>query len=115
MTAQAHDTAGNARLDRFKAEIAEMRLKESDPGKEANLVRLGAVLLVLGVVVGIVAFFISHGTTNPLQQRDAIVIALTGVALSIAGAALFLRYGLTQFLRFWLARMIFEQSNRDSL
>jgi hypothetical protein len=50
-----------------------------------------------------------------LQQRDAIVIALTGVALSIAGAALFLRYGLTQFLRFWLARMIFEQSNRDSL
>jgi peptidoglycan/LPS O-acetylase OafA/YrhL len=103
-------TADTARLDRFKAEIAEMRLKESDPAKEANLVRLGAVLLVVGVVVGVVAFFISHGTTNPLQQRDAIVIALTGVAITVAGAALFLRYGLTQFLRFWLARMIFEQN-----
>jgi hypothetical protein len=100
----------NARLDRFKAEIAEMRLKESSPAQEANLLRLGGVLMVLGVVVGVVAYFLSHGTTNPLQQRDAIVIALIGVSVSIAGAALFLRYGLTQFLRFWLARLIFEQS-----
>jgi hypothetical protein len=99
-----------ARLDRFKAEIAEMRLKESDPAQEAKLVRLGGLLMVVGVVVGVVAYFLSHGTTNPLQQRDAIVIALVGVSVSIGGAAMFLRYGLTQFLRFWLARMIFEQS-----
>jgi hypothetical protein len=103
----ASDTA---RLERFKTEIAEMRLKESDPAKEANLVRLGALLMVLGVVVGVVAYFLSHGTTNPLGQRDAIVVALIGVSISVTGAAVFLRYGLTQFLRFWLARMIFEQS-----
>ena len=109
MTATSSDSPANPRLDRFKAEIAEMRLKESNPAQEALLVRIGAVLMVVGVVVGVVAYFLSHGTLNPLQQRDAIVIALIGVSVSIAGAALFLRYGLTQFLRFWLARLIFEQ------
>jgi hypothetical protein len=51
----------------------------------------------------------SHGTTNPLAQRDAITLALGGVAAAVVGAALFLRYSLAGFLRFWLARLIYEQ------
>jgi hypothetical protein len=31
------------------------------------------------------------------------------VACTVAGGALFLRYSLATFLRFWLARLIYEQ------
>jgi hypothetical protein len=34
---------------------------------------------------------------------------MIGVALTVAGAALFLRYSLAGFLRFWMARLSYEQ------
>lgn len=60
--------------------------------------------MVAGPVLAVLAYVMSHGTTDPLAQRDAITLALGGVAVSVVGAALFLRYSLTNFLRFWLAR-----------
>jgi hypothetical protein len=50
----------------------------------------------------------SHSTSDALVQRDALVIALAGVALSIVGAALFLRYSLTGVLRYWMARQSYD-------
>jgi hypothetical protein len=32
-----------------------------------------------------------------------------GLALVITGAALFARYSMTRFMRYWLIRMIYEQ------
>jgi hypothetical protein len=51
---------------------------------------------------------ISHGTSDPLVQRDAITIGLGGVTGSVVGSALFLRYSLTGFLRFWMARQSYD-------
>jgi hypothetical protein len=96
-------TDDNRRLEQFRAEIATLRLKETNPAHDAQRLLIGGFLLTVGVVVGIVAF-------GP--QEDAIVIALIGVTLSLAGLALYLRYGLIMFMRFWLARMIFEQQQR---
>jgi hypothetical protein len=42
-----------------------------------------------------------------------VTIAIIGVGVTVAGAAIFLRYSFAQFLRFWLARFIFEARNRD--
>jgi hypothetical protein len=97
------------RLEEFKAEIGEMRLRDPATARDRQLLRLGVVLLGVGVALTVIAYFMSHGTTNPLSQRDAIILALAGVAVSIAGGALFLRYSLATFLRFWLARLIYEQ------
>ncbi len=44
-----------------------------------------------------------------VDQLDAIVIAILGLGITIIGAALFVRSSLTQFLRFWLARVLYEQ------
>ena len=107
--------AGNGdmkRVEEFKAEIADMRLRDPATARDRQLLRLGAVLLVVGVVLTVIAYFMSHGTTNPLSQRDAIILALAGVAVSIVGGALFLRYSLANFLRFWLARLIYEQQTQ---
>ena len=98
------------RLERFQADVAELRVRVPDPAGDLRKLRIGGGVLVLGVAIGVVAVLVSHDTTDPLVQRDAIVLALVGVSTSIAGAAMYLRYGLTQFLRFWLARTIYERT-----
>ena len=57
----------------------------------------------------VIAYFMSHGTTNELAQRDAIVLALIGLGLAVAGAALYLKGALASFLRFWLVRDLHER------
>ena len=101
VTAENPETGeGINRVEQFSAEIADMAL----PGTA------GAALMIVAVVMVIVAYFIGHSTTNPLQQRDAIVSALIGLTLAVVGAALFVRYSLAQFLRFWMARLSFDSA-----
>jgi hypothetical protein len=97
------------RVEQFKTEIAEMNLRDPSTTRDRQLLRLGIGLLVVGIAVGIYAYSLSHGTNDPLQQRDAIVVGLIAVSISIAGAALFVRYSIAQFLRFWIARLTYEQ------
>jgi uncharacterized membrane protein HdeD (DUF308 family) len=99
----------HARVEQFRADIAEMRIKDPSVSRDTLLLRLGVTLMVIGVALTIVAYFSSHSTRLDLNQRDDIVMGLVGVATTVAGAALFLRYSLTSFLRFWLARLIYEQ------
>ena len=97
------------RVEQFKAEIAEMRLKDPAAGRDAQLLKAGVVLMLAGVVVTVVAYFISHGTSDALAQNDALTVGMIGIAVSLVGGAIFLRYSLAQFFRFWLARLIYEQ------
>lgn len=93
--------------------VAAMPVRGGVVARERSLARLGGLLLVAGPVVGVIAYFLAHGTTNALEQRDAIVIALVGVSVSVAGLALFLRYSLGAVLRLWLARAVAERERPD--
>jgi hypothetical protein len=97
------------RVEQFKAEIAHMRLRDPVAGRDLLLLRLGVALMVVGVGVTVVAYFLSHGTSDQLGQNDDQIIAMAGIAISVVGSAVFLRYSVAQFLRFWLARLIYEQ------
>ena len=103
-------TQSDDRIEQFTSEIADMHLSGAAGGRDRTLLRVGVATMVIGVIVAIVAYFISHGTTNALQQRDALVIAVIGLTLTVVGAALFIRYSLAQFLRFWMARLSFDSS-----
>ncbi len=98
------------RVEQFTAEIEQMRLPDTSSSRDRSLLVVGIVLMVVGVVAAISAYFIGHNTLNPLQQRDAIVLAIIGLTLSVVGGVLFLRYSIAQFLRFWLARNTWEQA-----
>lgn len=102
------------RVEQFTAEIADMKLPDTAASRDRALLRVGVALMAAGVGIGVVAYVIGHGTTNPLQQRDAIVLALIGLTVAVVGAAVFLRYSLAQFLRFWLARLSWEVSGGGS-
>ncbi|MFF0490135.1 hypothetical protein ACFYTQ_14045 [Nocardia sp. NPDC004068] len=94
----------DTRADRFVRELAELKIPDPAAGRARLWLRLGIALMALGLVLAIAAYAMCHGTTNALSQRDAITLALGGVSASVVGSALFLRYSLTGFLRFWLAR-----------
>ncbi|MFI2228365.1 hypothetical protein [Nocardia testacea] len=98
----------STRADRFVAELAELKIPDPAAGRGALWLRVGVALLILGPVVTLSAYLMSHNTSDALVQRDALVIALAGVALSIVGAALFLRYSLTGVLRYWMARQSYD-------
>jgi hypothetical protein len=104
-------TSSESRADRFTRELSELKIADPATGRSQLWLRIGLALMVIGPVLAIIAYFMSHGTASPLEQRDAIVIALIGISLAVVGSAVFLRYSLTEFLRFWLARQAFDFSN----
>ncbi len=99
----------DTRLEQFKADIADMRIRDPSVGRDTVLLWIGVAGLVAGIAIAVIAYFLSHNTSSALDQGDDHIIALIGVTVSIAGAAVFLRYSLASFLRFWLARLIYEQ------
>jgi hypothetical protein len=103
-----NDHAG-ARVAQFKAEVADMRLRDPATGLDRLLLRLGVLGMVGGPIVAVAAYFMSHSATGSLQQNDAIVQAIIGLALTVVGVALYLKAALAGFLRFWMARLSYEQ------
>ena len=97
------------RIEQFKADIAELKIVDPSSPRDQLATRLGLGALVAGVVLPVVAYSMSNGTTNPLGQRDAIILALLGVSLVVAGGALYLKGALSSFLRFWLVRDLHER------
>ena len=97
------------RLTQFRTEIATMKLKEPSASREALLLRLGVALMVAGIATGVGGYLLTSGTDNALDQRDGMVVAIIGIPVALVGVALYLRHGLTQILRLWMARAIFDQ------
>lgn len=97
------------RVQEFKQEIADMRVRDPASGRDRIWLRLGVVLMIAGLVVAGLAYPLSHGTTNALSQRDALALGIGGLTAAVVGSALFIRYSIAGFLRFWLARLSYEQ------
>lgn len=113
-TQQSHSQS-TSRVAQFKDDVAAMKLRDPRASRDRMLGIAGAALMAVGIALGVLAYFTSSGassafnTQGPAEQRDAIVIGLLGVTFALVGGAMFLRYSLAQFFRFWLARLIYEQ------
>jgi hypothetical protein len=96
-----------ARAERFLADLRDLR-PESGTGNE-RWARLGLVLLVLGPLLALLGLVLSQLSNNSLDQATDGALGLAGIAIAVLGLGLYLKYSFTQFLRFWLARFIYEQ------
>lgn len=97
------------RVEQFTADLARLRITDPSTARDQLAVRVGVVGLAIGVVVPIVAYGMSRSTTNALDQRDALVLAVIGLSCAVAGGALYLKGALAGFLRFWLVRDLHER------
>jgi hypothetical protein len=99
-----------SRADRFARELAGLKISDPAKGHPRLWLNVGVALQVLGIAAGVAGYLISQRTGDSLTASTAINIAIGGLILAVVGSAIFLRYSLTGFLRFWLARQSFELS-----
>ena len=97
------------RTEQFKAEIAEMKLKTGRTNVENVLEMLGVVLMVAGIAIALGAYKASLNVTatpgsnvDVLDSNSYLPLAVAGLAISVTGGFVFLRYSLAKFLRFCL-------------
>lgn len=96
--------AGND-LDRaaqFDQELAALKIKSGSSSGERAFANLSLFVMVVGVILTVVA------NTTVVSQSYTVTTGLMGVAITVAGGALFLRFSLGQYLRYWLLRQIHE-------
>ena len=110
-------TSGMApeRRQQFEADIAKVRIKTGGAAGEPRLIALGAVLMVAGAVVALVAFIVSGSQSDTRDVLSSVILALFGLSLGVIGLALFLRYSIGRFLRFWLLRLVYEQQDQGGV
>ncbi len=105
------------RIQAFTEEISDMKLRGAKGDRERILLVVGALAIIVGVVLAVLGGFQASGTSDLGDQVAFLATGtLIGLALVIAGTALFVRYSMARFMRFWLVRLVHEhRSETDRL
>ena len=113
MTTEGTPSPANVspRLQEFQSEVAQLKVSGGRANPERTGKIIGGLAMIVGGVLTVIADFLSH-SGNQLEQRDAIVMALIGVALAVVGTGLFVVFSLTRYFRYWLVRLIYEQRDQ---
>jgi hypothetical protein len=104
----------NDRVDQFKTEVAEMKIKDSSASHDLLLLRMGGSLMLIGLVLSFAAYLTSRNDTDTIAQGEHQTLGTFGLAVAVVGGVLFLRYSLAGFFKLWLARYLHaQQAKRD--
>jgi hypothetical protein len=99
---------------RLEAGVQALTVPEPLAEAETLLLKSGAVLPVIGLVLMIAAWWSASDTPYVADQIPMLISGgLVGLGLLLVGLGLFLRYSLTRLFRFWLARVIVEQQTQN--
>jgi len=103
----------NPRIDQFRAEVADLDIKTPADAGERNYLVVGIVLMVIGLVLIFAGYWGASGTAVLAEQIPFVLSGgFLGVGVMIVGAAMFVRYSLSRYLRFWLIRTIYEERSQ---
>ena len=102
------------RFAAFEREVTGLRLRSASAERRMRSMGVGAI--VVGFVLIVLAWYQASGVAPAegsggvnKQLNYLISYGLSGVGLIIVGGALFVRYALGQYLRYWIARQVAEQ------
>jgi hypothetical protein len=99
----------NQRIEEFKEEIGRLDVRPPEDNRERAWLIAGVLLTVAGLVVVLIGYWGASGTSSVAEQIPYLISGgVLGLGLTIVGCALFVRYSLTRYLRFWLLRSIYE-------
>jgi hypothetical protein len=97
----------NDRIERLKSDAAELNVTKG-AARDGLWQTVGAIAMAAGVVLAFVAYQLSLAKDDPRDIDSLQILAVAMLALAVVGAAVFLRYSLARFLRFWLLRQLYE-------
>lgn len=96
------------RLQEFQGEVDELKVTGGRANPERAWMIVGALAMVAGVVLTLVAWISTGGTDHPGDFADFAAMGRFGLALAFAGTALFVVMSMRRWLRFWLIRLVYE-------
>jgi hypothetical protein len=105
------------RIEEFGREIAAMNIRTPEAEQERWALIGGIVAMVIGLACIVGGWYGASGTTVIVDSLSYVISGgILGLGLIIVGAALFVRYSSSRYLRYWLVRMIYEEhANADRL
>lgn len=93
----------------FAARVNQIHVPEPNADRERYLLVGGFVVIGLGAIAILVAWYQVSGTTNVgVQMPYAVSGGLLGLAMVVLGSALVIRFSLARLFRYWLARIVHE-------
>jgi len=102
------------RVDQFKSEVAEMKLKTGNATRERVYGVLGLVVMLVGVGGAFFCYVSSRNLSDARDIQSTLILAVGFVALTLLGLGIFLRFAIANFLRMWLLRQLYEgQANTE--
>jgi len=96
------------RVGQFRADIARLKVRTGNARRDGVVQIVGAVLMAVGPIAALLVYESSRGQSDPRDIQSQEILALAFVAITVAGAAMFLYASLVKFLRFWLLRQLYE-------
>ena len=105
----ASSTPSSPRLQEFQSEVDKLKVTGGRANPERVWLILSIIGMLAGVVISLMGWLQTHGTTSVLEQNDFSAMGVFGVTLTIAATAVFIVMSLRRYFRYWLVRLIFEQ------
>lgn len=103
------------RREQFKTDVAQMKLKTGGSRRDGVTQIVGMLLMIVGVVAAFIAYSASLSQSN-IDVASSQIMAIAFLAVTVAGAALYLAGAIAKVLRLWLLRQLYEgQSHVDQL
>ncbi len=105
------------RSDQFERDIAGLKIKS--PSGERRMLAVAVGSIAAGFALIIVGWYQasgispSEGSAGVNKQINYLIsCGLTGIGLVVLGGALFVRYSLGQYLRYWIQRQVAEEQSQ---
>ena len=104
------------KMDRFRADVADLKLKTGRQQRDSAVQVAGGVLMVLGVVAAVLLYEASLHQSDARNIASEEILTVGALGVTLIGATLFAVATVTKFLRLWLLRQLYEgQAHLDAV
>ncbi|MCU1461924.1 MAG: hypothetical protein JWO37_1999 [Acidimicrobiales bacterium] len=106
------DETISPRLQQFQAEVEQLKVTGGRANPERMWAIVGVLAMAAGVVLSLVAWILTQGTTSTLDFASYNAMGTFAMALTIGGTGLFVVMSLRRYFRYWLVRFIYEMRDQ---
>ena len=100
----------------LKLQFKKLNQKQGSNERDRIYEVIGLIVLFGGAICALVAYFVAgsqnsgNAAIDNLEHNEHTILALFGIASSIVGGFIYLRFSIGRYLRVWLLRQIHENN-----